>query len=83
MANIGTPYAIALAMRRVGETVKAQKQAATVKYEADQALLRRNANTPPSNAVVPGAGGPIPTKEPTVDEYVKSEYAKVAVRVAQ
>lgn len=83
MASIGTPAAIALAMRRAGQTVLAKKQADTAKFAADQDKLRRNANNPPSNAVAPGAGGPIPTKPQTMAEYVASEYAKVAVRAAQ
>lgn len=83
LASIGTPQAIGLAMRRVGQTVLAQKHADTVKFEAEQEQIRRNANTPVSNAVRPGAGGPIPTKPQTPLEFVLSEWGKAAVRASQ
>lgn len=83
MAKIGTPAAIALAMQRVGEIVKAQKLGETARFEAEQDKLRRNANTPASNAVLPSTAGPIPTKPQTMNEFVQSEWGKVAVRANQ
>jgi hypothetical protein len=83
MASIGTPQAIALAARRVGQTLLSQKRADSAKFEAEQEKIRRNANTPVSNAVVPGAGGPIPTKPQSPLEFAQGEWGKVAVRANQ
>lgn len=83
MVGLGTYHAIALGMRRAGQLALAQKRENDAKFQAEQDKLRRNANTPVSNAVKPGAGGPIPQAPQTPLEFVRSEWGKVAVKANQ
>lgn len=82
IAKIGTPQALALAMRKVGQAVLSGKHAADRQHEAEQEKLRRNANTPASNAVTSGGGAPIPQKPQTPLEFVQSEWNKASVRAS-
>lgn len=83
MVGLGTPQAIAIGMRRAGQLALAQKAANDAKFNAEQEKLRRNANTPVSNAVKPGSGGPIPQAPQSPIEFVRSEWNKVAVKANQ
>lgn len=82
LTKVGTPLTIALAIRRVTQTVLAQKRNAVAekKYQDEQAVLRRNADTPPSNAVTSRAGGPVLKQGETPQQFVSRQWAESAKR---